>query len=159
MHVFIICAVLSSRSTARPTVTNPIYETGEDVYEELPDQEDNKVSKLTSDQLYSDVAPALPPARYDYLPTADRLPPGEEGTSATPLTQTPKQDRKLATLDIPKSESAGVLSTGSGEDCYTAMSPAGTVTLMPRNRHSGSHSMTSGEAAGSVEGRFTLNCV
>ena len=157
-NYYIIHAGLSSRSTARPTVANPIYETGEDVYEEIPDREGNK---LTSDQLYSDVAPALPPARYDFLPNTVNLSPGKEGTSAsaTPLTQTPKQDRKLATLDIPKCESAGALSTGSGEECYIAMNRAGAVTMMPRNQHSDSRSMSSGEATGSVDGRYTLSSV
>ena len=92
-NVYIICAGLSSHGKFRPTVTNPIYETGEDVYEELPDQEDNKASKLTSDQLYSEVPPALPPARYDHLPTADRLP--RSKTASSRLSTSPSLSQQV----------------------------------------------------------------
>ena len=110
----------------RPTVTNPIYETGDDVYEELPDANYDKVSGA-----YSDVAPPLPSARYDHLPAIDNKLALMEGS---PVKQDPD---KVATLTIPVSKSTGALSNLSGEDCYQIMNPAGTLTMMPRSRDSG----------------------
>ena len=139
-----------------PTVTNPIYETGDDVYEELPDPDSDKTDKkLVSDITNTNVAPPLPATRYDHLPALGKIP-TENGTNSTALTHTPKRDPKV--LNISPSESAAALSTLSGEDCYTVMSPAGTLTMMPRNRHS-LPGCGSGVSAPNVDGEFTLNCI
>lgn len=135
---------LSARNGLHPTVTNPIYETGEDVYEELPDQD----SRTKLDALYPGTAPPpLPSARYDHLPAAGKVTGGkDDGGSAinTPLTQTPKQGPKFMLLNIPPSASTGALSAHSADDCYTVMNPAGTMTVMSRSCHSGSYSLASG---------------
>lgn len=133
---------LLAQNGLRPTVTNPIYETGEDVYEELPDQ----VTSTKLDGLYTDAAPPpLPSARYDHLPAAGKITGGKDDSAInTPLTQTPKQVPKSMLLNIPPSASSGALSAHSAEDCYTVMSPAGTMTMMSRSCHSGSYSLASG---------------
>jgi hypothetical protein len=122
--------------TLRPNVTNPIYETGDDVYEELPDVASGK---QLSNGLYTDVAPPLPSVRYDHLPPAVKLP-GQKGESTPSLAHTLKDgpsDKVAPQLTIPPSGSTGALSAHSAEDCYTVMSPAGTLTVVPRSRHSG----------------------
>jgi hypothetical protein len=139
-----------------PTVTNPIYETGDDVYEELPDLDSDKTAnKLVSDTAFTNVAPPLPSTRYDHLPALGKIT-AENGTTSTALTHTPKQDPMM--LNIPPSESIGALSALSREDCYTIMSPAGTMTMMPRNRHSLPGS-GSGVSAPAPDGELTLNCI
>ena len=126
------------------------------MYEELPGPDSDKIDKkLVSDLAYTDVAPPLPGARYDHLPALGKIP-TENGTNSISLTHTPK--RNPMALNILPSESVGELTTVSGEDCYTVMSPAGTITMMPRNRHSlpGCGSAVSAPA---VDGEFTLNCI
>ena len=139
-----------------PTVTNPIYETGDDVYEELPDLDSDKTAnKLVSDTAFTTVAPPLPSTRYDHLPALGKIT-ADNGTTSTALTHTPKQDPMM--LNIPPSESIGAFSALSREDCYTIMSPAGTMTMMPRNRHSLPGS-GSGVSAPAPDGELTLNCI
>lgn len=133
-------------------VTNPLYETGEDIYEELPDRE------VENGQVYMDMAPPLPSARNEKCPSAppekDSAISNKTGTSLTPE----RNQDKFTMLNVPRPRSTGDLSSCSVEDCYTVMSPAGDVTVLPRNRHSGSHSMASGGAV-STEGRSTLHVI
>ena len=129
------------RMKIHPTVTNPIYQTGDDVYEELPDLVNDKQQQ--SDATYTDVAPPLPSARYDHLSPVEKLQNHKRESIGSPaLVKKPKKDingDKMESLNIPTSDSAGALSSLSGpEDCYTVMNPAGNITMMPRNnRHSG----------------------
>ena len=120
-----------SQNKFRPTVTNPIYETGEsDVYEELPDINSN-------DATCTNVAPPLPSVRYNHL-----LAKSDALKNECVDTQTPKHCVNNKLLMIPSSQSTGALSELSGEDCYTVMNPAGTITMMPR--HSGTHTVGGG---------------
>ena len=118
----------------QPTVVNPIYESGDDsVYEELPDF----LPTGKGDTVYSDVGPPLPSPRYDHLPpvAGDKLGAEKEGNvvSQTPTPQCDPTEK----LTIPSSRSSGALSVHStAEDCYTVMNPAGTLTVVPRSRHS-----------------------
>ena len=143
-----------SNSHIRPMVTNPLYDTGENIYEELPDPE------VENGQVYMDMAPPLPSARNEKCPTITSAPPEKESASdsiGTSLTPEIKQG-KFTMLNVPRPRSTGDLSSCSVEDCYTVMSPAGDLTMLPRNRHSGSHNMASG-GAGPTEGRSTLHVI
>ena len=123
-----------------PRVTNPIYEAGDDVYEELPDPIPDKQKTIT-DAVYTDVAPPLPSTRYDHLAPAGKLQNEDkrESIGTPPLVITPKHgDKVIQSLTIPSAGSASALSALSGaDDCYTVMNPAGTLTIVPRSRHSG----------------------
>ena len=104
-------------------VTNPIYESGEDFYEELPD---NSLKLQMAQELPTaasiTIAPDLP---------APRQPSNGAAAAAN-------KDLEADKLGLPRPHSLGGLSLSSqmGEDCYTVMSPAGTVTMIPRNQHS-----------------------
>lgn len=122
----------------KPNVTNPIYETGDDVYEELPDPGKHYVN----DGTYTDVAPPLPSARYDHLPPILQEPTkpteGKQDSEQT-TTPIPKHEKMVEGLTVASSGSCGALSVHSAaaEDNYTVMNPAGTMTIVPRSRASG----------------------
>ena len=76
-----------------PTVTNPIYQTGDDVYEELPDLVNDKQQQ--SDATYTDVAPPLPSARYDHLSPVEKLQNHKRESIGSPaLVKKPKKGYK-----------------------------------------------------------------
>lgn len=137
-------------------MTNPIYEAGDDVYEELPDLLKDKQS-CNEGVTYCDVAPPLPSARYDHLPPALAPPPAtklqdQNGDNTDSISKTPKSDptekKTEDLLTLPSSNSSSSLSVHSTEDCYTVMNPAGTVTVMPRTRGSGLGSQWGASPAG-----------
>ena len=107
-----------------PMVSNPIYESGE-LYEELPDGPVTVARPLKSNgmtitpQVPELQVPELPPPRMNGHVKVD-----ENAVSAKRSSQRPKSMGGLS------------LSSQREEDCYTVMSPAGTLTILPRNRHS-----------------------
>ena len=133
-----------------PGVINPIYESGSDMYEELPDVTAGGCNPSGSSQPYVDniMAPVLPPARQKTAPSV-KIFPATENKDNMKSSQDINGD-KLMMHDTTTAESMGAHSELSCEDVYTIMSPAGTMTVLPRNRCSGSHSMASW-AAGSFE--------
>ena len=104
-----------------PMVVNPLYEGAEDHYEHLPEPQPvfiPAILPVTYESGYSDVGPSLPPRK-------------NEESSATDAIPGIRSD-KLA----PKHFSLDATSANSMEDCYTIMSPSGTVTVLPRNQSS-----------------------
>lgn len=107
-------------------VTNPIYESEEKFYEELPDYPlpTALLQRVNGIPSVSAVPDLPPPRKADLQQSADAFKDEESAVAAK--------------LRSPRPASFGGLSTSSqmGEDCYTVMSPAGTLTMLPRNRHS-----------------------
>ena len=104
-----------------PMVVNPLYEGAEDHYEHLPEPQPVFVPAIlpvTYESGYSNVGPSLPPRK-------------NEGSSATDDIPYIRSDKL-----VPKHLSLGATSASSIEDCYTVMSPAGTVIVLPRNQSS-----------------------
>ena len=125
-------------------VLNPLYEAAEDHYEHLPDCNGLPPPSLAilpatptfpSDpgQFYTDITPQLPPPRRD-------INPGYPGEKAVTVDVTEKSPKRPGSMHIPESKSLGGISNYSGEDCYTIMSPAGTLTMLPRNTSSNNSS-------------------
>ena len=105
-------------------VTNPIYAGSEGFYEELPEN-------LPSSEHLSASTPA----------TSASVPPNIPPPRKTDPFETPNlsESKKEAKINGPRPSSLDNLSScgfDETEDCYTVMSPAGTLTVLPRNRHS-----------------------
>ena len=128
---FYLSISVQGKATARgPMVTNPIYEAGEGVYEELPENPPSSVQFMINTN-----APAPSAAMMPSLPPPRKTDPQE----VTSLSEDEKS--AMATkLGAAHPASLGNLSASfqldEAEDCYTVMSPAGTLTVLPRNRHS-----------------------
>lgn len=115
-------------------VQNPLYDTtdDDDYYEQLPDYKIHPSLSLplrfppstmaSTGQPYTDVTPQLPPLRRDSVAT--------RGESALRVVE--KSPKHMTSVPLPESKSLGGMSQCSGEDCYTIMSPAGTLTMVPR---------------------------
>ena len=139
----------------RPSVTNPIYETGDDIYEELPDPKTEDLVKTGG--VFTDMAPDLPSGKM--YPTIESAPPEKASPIFSTLPPTEKTQDKFMMLSVPRPCSTGDISLCSAEDCYTVMSPAGGVTMLPRMRQSSSHNSMASGGISSTEGRFTLNVI
>ena len=125
-------------------VPNPLYEAADDHYEHLPDCKNHTPSShsprsldphpptllpihpntsSSAGQLYNDVTPQLPPPRKDSS--------GDKPATLSTLEKSPQHP--TTGVQLPESHSLGSMSAYSGgEDCYTVMSPAGTITMLPR---------------------------
>ena len=109
--------VLSAR---RPNgmIMNPLYDgIDEGHYEQLPDcrgQPPPSIPLSSAPTLHTPTTPHLPPPRSNSA-TQDRA-----------------CTKHIESLALPESKSLSCMSTYSSEDCYTVMSSAGTVTILPR---------------------------
>ena len=124
-----------------PMVQNPLYESTEDHYEHLPDCSNGRpppsltilpatpTSLDNPGQPNADITPQLPPPRKN----SEAGPLGEKPSLLGNTERSPKQQ---SNKHIPDSQSMGGISVQSGEDCYTIMSPAGTLTMLPRTTSS-----------------------
>ena len=100
-------------------MSNPIYEPGE-LYEELPDGPMAVAKQLKPNGMTTTPeVPELPPPRMNVHVKVE-----ENAVSIKRSSQRPMSMGGLS------------LSSQREEDCYTVMSPAGTLTMLPRNRHS-----------------------
>ena len=134
LSIDLCCAELVQRKVhPRVNVSNPIYEAGEDVYEEIPDLDSGK-QKTIDDTTYTDTVPPLP--------TPASIPQNEEkrkSCGTTPLINSPKHDlsiKLVQSLNTPSSESVITLSALFGsDDTYTVMNPASNT--VPQNQDSG----------------------
>ena len=152
-----------SQKTIHQMVVNPLYEAADDHYEHLPDFQappSLSVQAATPTSLsspgeskHTDVTPILPPPRKDFE--------AAESTGEKPsLTDTQgKSPKRASTMLIPESCSLGDVSACSAEDCYTIMSPAGTVTMLPRNTSSGNPSTSVGASDLGIPAPSNDKCV
>ena len=112
-------------SVGKCMVHNPIYGGSGEIYEELPDEPPNTPclngASATPLQIPASLPPSVPPPRK----TQEMSESKREAIEAK-LEET--QDRVSLASSCRGGEEA--------EDCYTVMSPAGTMTVLPRNRHS-----------------------
>ena len=112
-------------------MTNPIYGGSDGFYEELPDNTTSHhqiTATIASNAPASTVPPpAVPPPR--------KTDPQEMSLE---LSESEKEAIKAKLNGRPSSlhEGLSTLQQDEAEDCYTVMSPAGTLTVLPRNRHS-----------------------
>ena len=119
-----------SAKKPRMMVQNPLYEaTDDEHYESLPDCKSHPSLSLpppstmaSTGQPYTNVTPQLPPPRRGSTATRGGAVMG--GREKSPKHTTSEQP--------PECKSLGGMSQYSGEDCYTIMSPAGTLTILPR---------------------------
>ena len=133
------CTEQSKRKQG-PMVVNPLYEASEDHYEHLPEPRPIFVSDTlpgTGESCYTDVGPALPPPRNVASSTSDKV-----------SSEWKKNDKH-----IPTDMSVGDISACSMEGCYTVMSPAGTLTVLPRNRNSTTVGTNSSDCAPTSDNR------
>ena len=115
-------------------VVNPLYEATEDHYEHLPEPRPVFVFNtlpVTGESCYTDVGPALPPPRIVTSSTSDNVSCEQEKMDKHTSFKQEEMDKH-----IPTDVSVGDISACSMEGCYTVMSPAGTLTVLPRNRNS-----------------------
>ena len=104
---------------------NPLYGDSDGLYEELPENVTTSVTITASTAM--PVRPNVPPPR---LAGQTDLPKNERDD---------KLDDKLAGCPSSTHDTHSISSScrhDDTEDCYTVMSPAGTLTMLPRNRHS-----------------------
>ena len=130
-------------SVGRGTVHNPMYSGSGDIYEEIPENTAHPHSGVSSVPTLVSLPPSIPPPRH--------INPTEE------LSESEKEAIEAKLKDISThSESQDAKSQVSSccgeevEDCYTVMSPAGTLTVLPRNRHSGASISANGPIAGTL---------
>ena len=100
-------------------MTNPLYGGSDGLYEELPDNPFPSNTAATA----ASVQPNIPTPRNAHHTELSK----EEIHS--------KLDGSLPTTLDNRSISSSCRYDET-EDCYTVMSPAGTMTVLPRNRHS-----------------------
>ena len=125
-------------------VSNPIY--SGDIYEELPED--------SVHPLHVNGASAVPAS----LSLPPSIPPPRKTDNTEELSQSEREAVEAKLRDMggagPESEDAkSQVSSCCGEeteDCYTVMSPAGTLTVLPRNRHSAASITTSWPMAGTL---------
>ena len=130
-------------SVGRGMVHNPMYSGSGDIYEEIPEDTAHPRSGVISVPNLVSLPPSIPPPR--------NINPTEE------LSESEKEaiEAKLKEIST-HSESQDAKSQVSSccgeevEDCYTVMSPAGTLTVLPRNRHSGASITANGSMAGTL---------
>ena len=102
-------------------VSNPIYEGSDGFYEELPDFLPS--SETFSAQASASIPPNIPPMRKMGQNISES---GKEAMECK-LDRAPPSSLDTHSLSSQHDKT---------EDCYTVMSPAGTLTVLPRNRHS-----------------------
>ena len=117
-------------------VTNPIYGSNDGFYEELPEHPHS-----TNHSTLNTIATSLSPS----TPLPPNIPPPRKAAPdelALELPESEKEALESKLNGVPPSSSHDAISLSSSlrynetEDCYTVMSPAGTVKMLPRNRHS-----------------------
>ena len=130
-------------SVGRGMVHNPMYSGSGDIYEEIPEDTAHARSRVSSVPNLVSLPSSIPPPR--------NINPTEE------LSESEKEAIEAKLKDIgTHSESQGAKSQVSSccgeevEDCYTVMSPAGTLTVLPRNRHSAASITANGPMAGTL---------
>ena len=131
-------------------IQNPLYEAGDDHYEHLPDCNSHPPPSLSNHHPTISITPSSNPSQVDSTP---QLPPprkeneaGSHGEIPATVNVGNKSHHYLGNVNLPESQSMGGVSAYSGEDCYTIMSPAGTLTALPRTTtypHDGTGSFTS----------------
>ena len=119
-------------------VTNPIYGDSDGYYEELPDNT-NSLHQCNSNAPACNVISASDT-------TSPTVPPPRKGNPQEMTLELSESEREAIESklngNIPPSSSHDTTSLSSTnvpndtEDCYTVMSPAGTLTVLSRNRHS-----------------------
>ena len=124
-------------------VHNPMYSGSGDIYEEIPDDTAHPLNGVSSVPTLVSLPPSIPLPR-NINPT-EELSEGEKEAI----------EAKLKDIDT-LSESLDVNSQVSSccgeevEDCYTVMSPAGTLTVLPLNQHSEASITANGPMAGTL---------
>ena len=110
-------------------MTNPIYGGSDGFYEELPETPTStgpNITHIATSNSSSEV-PSVPPPRKA----------GPEGMTLPELSQGEKEAMEAKLNEpLPLSSSPSQQYDETAEDCYTVMSPAGTVMMLSRNRHS-----------------------
>ena len=100
-------------------VINPLYGGSDGLYEEIPGNAATTAKMTTAPSAVS-AEPSLPPRKH-----------------VEPIDLT--RDDKLAGTLSSMNDNCSISSScryDETEDCYTVMSPADTMTMLPRNRHS-----------------------
>ena len=136
-------------------VNNPLYDDANDGhYEHLPECKGLPPPSLsiqppspatttttpTTGQLYTEISPQLPPPRLNTDTTTEK--PNAPNTQEKSLSH-----EKSESIYPLNSKSLTNISTYSfGEDCYTIMSPAGVLTIIPRTTDEKRASMISNSA-------------
>ena len=113
-------------SVGRCMVQNPIYGSSVDIYEELPDGTPLHHIGFNGASAVAVGMTTLPPS----------VPPPRKTEVEQELSESEREaiEAKLESQDAVSLSSGGRCE--ETEDCYTVMSPAGTLTVLPRNRHS-----------------------
>ena len=135
-------------------VHNPIYGGSGDIYEELPDD------VATAHSLNLNGASAVPATAASLPPPSVPPPRKTETTGAVELSESEKEaiEAKLKDIEGGGEDTRSLASScpppgEEAEDCYTVMSPAGTLTILPRNntnRHSAASLTASWPMAGTL---------
>ena len=135
VYSHIKCLALSATKSG-VMVQNPLYEAADDHYEHLPDCNGHPPPFLSNHPPTISITPSSNPSQVEITP---QLPPprkeneaGCNGESSATDNIGNKSHHYLGNVNLPESQSIGGVSTYSGEDCYTIMSPAGTLTALPR---------------------------
>ena len=130
-------------------VQNPLYEAADDHYEHLPDCNGHSPPSLSNHHTNTTIIPSSNPG-IEHSDITPKLPPPRKENEAGPMGamvgDMNKPQQCLGSVNLPESQSLGGVSALSGEDCYTIMSPAGTLTALPRTTtypHDGTGSLKS----------------
>ena len=125
-YTFYHCYPLDTGNrTQRCMVSNPIYEGSDGFYEELPDCLPS--SEPFSAKASASIPPNIPQMRKMDPQEMKNISESEKGAMECKLDRAPPSSLDNHSLSSQHGET---------EDCYTVMSPAGTLTVLPRNRHS-----------------------
>ena len=124
-------------------VHNPMYSGSGDIYEEIPEDIAHPLNGVSSVPTFLSLPPSIPPPRNNN--STEELSEGEKEAIEAKLkdigTHSESQDAKSQVSSCCGEEV---------EDCYTVMSPAGTLTVLPRNRHSEASITANGPMAGTL---------
>ena len=115
-------------SKGKDMVNNPIHR-GSSIYEEIPESPE----VVYQNRGVQNAAEAHPPS----------LPGPRKGEPSNTESQAMKQNSCSFSPITPQETDFQAAGEGTTEDCYTVMSPAGTLTVLYRNRNS-SASLTPG---------------